>query len=128
MRKFRDLEFDIIVTEEELLRTFRHLQREQPDEYNYSFENYIRNRIDKDGTLSEIRQWVGNARIIDSLADLPKIGERDKYRGLCVSVELYDDEDDYAIYDVGYLSQNWYFDKHTDIARWSYAIHKDNIK
>ena len=128
MRKFRDLEFDIIVTEEELLKTFKHLQRERPDEYNYSFENYIRNRIDKDGTLSEIRQWVGNARIIDSLADLPKIGERDKYRGLCVSVELYDDEDDYAIYDVGYLSQNWYFDKHTDIARWSYAIHKDNIK
>lgn len=41
MRKFRDLEFDIIVTEEELLRTFKHLQREQPDEYNYSFENIL---------------------------------------------------------------------------------------
>lgn len=56
MRKFRDLEFDIIVTEEELLRTFKHLQREQPDEYNYSFENYIRNCTDKDGTLEEIRE------------------------------------------------------------------------
>lgn len=128
MRKFRDLEFDIVVTEEELLRTFRHLQREQPDEYNYSFENYIRNCTDKDGTLEEIREWVGNAKVIDSLADLPKIGERDKYRGLCVSVELYDDEDDYAIYNVGYLFQNRYFDKYTDIARWSYVIHKDSIK
>ena len=127
MRKFRDLEFDIIVTEEELLRTFRHLQRERPDEYNYSFENYIRNRTDKDGTLEEIRQWVGNARIIDSLADLPKIGERDKYRGLCVSVELYDDEDDYAIYRVFYLDGK-YIEKDVDIAYWSYAIHKDNIK
>lgn len=128
MRKFRDLEFDIVVTEEELLRTFRHLQREQPDEYNYSFENYIRNCTDKDGTLEEIREWVGNAKVVDSLADLPKIGEKEPYRGLCVSVELYDDQDDYAIYNVGYLFQNRYFDKYTDIARWSYAIHKDSIK
>ena len=127
MRKFRDLEFDIIVTEEELLRTFRHLQREHPDEYNYSFENYIRNCTDKDGALSEIRQWVGNARIIDSLADLPKIGERDKYRGLCVSVELYEDQDDYAIYRVFYLDGK-YIEKDVNIAYWSYAIHKDNIK
>ena len=127
MRKFRDLEFDTIVTEEELLKTFTHLQRERPDEYNYSFENYIRNRTDKDGTLSEIRQWVGNARIIDSLADLPKIRERDKYRGLCVSVELYDDRDDYAIYRVFYLDGK-YIEKDVDIAYWSYAVHKDNIK
>ena len=127
MRKFRDLEFDIIVTEEELLKTFKHLQREQPNEYDYSFENYIRNCIDKDGTLSEIRQWVGNARIIDSLEDLPKIGERDKYRGLCVSVELYEDRKDYAIYRVFYLDGK-YIDKDVNIAHWSYAIHKDNIK
>ena len=127
MRKFRDLEFDIIVTEGELLRTFKHLQREQPDEYNYSFENYIRNCTDKDGTLEEIREWVGNAKVVDSLADLPKIGERDKYRGLCVSVELYDDEDDYVVYRVFYLDGK-YIDKNVDIAHWSYAIHKDNIK
>ena len=127
MRKFKDLEFDIIVTEGELLRTFKHLQREQPDEYNYSFENYIRNCTDKDGTLKEIREWVGNAKVVDSLADLPKIGERDKYRGLCVSVELYDDEDDYVVYRVFYLDGK-YIDKNVDIAHWSYAIHKDNIK
>ena len=127
MRKFRDLEFDIIVTEEELLRTFKHLQREQPDEYNYSFENYIRNCTDKDGTLEEIREWIGNAKVIDSLADLPKIGERDKYRGLCVSVELYDDENNYAIYRVFFLDGK-YLDKDVDIACWEYAIHKDNIK
>ena len=127
MRKFRDLEFDIIVTEEELLKTFKHLQREQLNEYDYSFENYIRNCTDKDGTLEEIRQWVGNAKVIDSLADLPKIGERDKYRGLCVSVELYKDQDDYAIYRVFFLDGK-YLDKDVDIACWEYAIHKDNIK
>ena len=127
MRKFRDLEFDIIVAEEELLRTFKHLQREQPDEYNYSFENYIRNCVDKDGTLEEIREWVGNAKVVDSLSELPKIGERDKYRGLVVSVELYEDQDDYAIYRVFYLDGK-YIEKDVDIAYWSYAIHKDNIK
>ena len=127
MRKFRDLEFDTIVTEEELLKTFKHLQKEQPDEYNYSFENYIRNCTDKDGTLSEIRQWAGNARIIDSLAALPKIGARAKYRGLCVSVELYEDQDDYAIYRVFYLDGK-YIEKDVNIAYWSYAVHKDNIK
>ena len=127
MRKFRDLEFNIIVTEEELLRTFKHLQKEQPDEYNYSFENYIRNCTDKDGTLEEIREWVGNAKVVDSLADLPKIGEKEPYRGLCVSVELYEDQDDYAIYRVFYLDGK-YIEKDIDIAYWSYAIHKDNIK
>lgn len=127
MRKFRDLEFDIVVTEEELLRTFRHLQREQPDEYNYSFENYIRNCTDKDGTLDEIPEWIVNAKVLDSLADLPKIGERDKYRGLCVSVELYDDRKDYAIYRVFYLDGK-YIDKDVDISYWEYAIHKDSIK
>ena len=54
MRKFRDLEFDIIVTEDDLRRTFEHLQREHLDEYDYSFENYIRNCVDKNGTLEEI--------------------------------------------------------------------------
>lgn len=128
MRKFRDLEFDIIVTEEELLRTFKHLQRERADEYNYSFENYIRNCVDKDGTLEEIREWVENVNVVDSLADLPKIGERDKYRGLCVSVELYEDENIYVIYRVKYLDSNRYVSKRTDITYWSYAIFKDNIK
>ena len=127
MRKFRDLEFDIIVTEEELLRTFKHLQREQPGEYNYSFENYIRNCINKNGTLEETREWIGNAKVVDSLADLPKIGERDKYRGLCVFVELYDDRKDYVVYHVFYLDGK-YIGKDVDIAYWSYAIHKNNIK
>ena len=127
MRKFRDLEFDIIVTEEELLKTFKHLQREQSDEYNYSFENYIRNCTDKDGTLEEIREWVGNARVIDSLSELPRVGEEEPYRGLVVSVELYDDEDDYVIYRVFFLDGK-YIAKDVGIAYWTYAIHKNDIK
>lgn len=128
MKKFRDLEFDIIVTEEELLRTFKHLQREQPDEYNYSFENYIRNCIDKDGTLEKIREWVGNAKVIYSLKELPQIGEGDNWLGLVISVELYDEMDDYVIYRVGRLVDDQFIDANTDIIYWTYAIHKNNIK
>lgn len=127
MRKFRDTNTGEIITEEELRKEFKELKKETPEEYDYSFNQYLLNCSE---TLEEVRQWVGNARVIDSLADLPKIGERDKYRGLCVSVELYDDEDDYAIYQVFFLDSPYgkYFDKDTNIACWEYAIHKDNIK
>ena len=131
MRKFRDTNTGEIITEEELRKKFEELKKETPEEYNYSFNQYLLSNqylLDCSEMLEEIREWVGNAKVVDSLADLPKIGEKGEYRGLCVSVELYDDEDDYAIYNVGYLDQNWYFDKHTDIAYWSYAIHRDNIK
>lgn len=127
MRKFKDTNTGEIITEEELRKEFEELEKETPEEYDYSFGNYIRNCTDKNGTLEEIREWVGNAKVVDSLADLPKIGERDKYRGLCVSVELYDDEDDYAIYRAFFLYGR-YIDKDINIAYWSYAIQKDNIK
>lgn len=127
MRKFRDLEFDIIVTENDLRRTFEHLQREYPDEYDCSFENYVRNCTDKNGTLEEIPEWIGNAKVLDSLADLPKIGEKDPCRGLVVSVYLYDDRNDYVIYRVCYLDGK-YIDKDINIAYWSYAIHKSDIQ
>ena len=124
MRKFRDTNTGEIITEEELRKEFEKLKKETPEEYDYSFNQYLLNCSE---TLDEIREWVGNAKVVDSLADLPKIGERDKYRGLCVSVELYDDEDDYAIYRVFYLDGK-YIEKDVDIAYWSYAIYKDNIK
>lgn len=124
MRKFRDTNTGEIITEEELRKEFEKLKKETPEEYDYSFSQYLLNCSE---TLSEVRQLFGNARIIDSLADLPKIGEMDKYRGLCVSVELCEDQDDYAIYRVFYLDGK-YFEKDVDIAYWTYAIHKNNIK
>ena len=128
MRKFRDTNTGEIITEEELRKEFEKLKKENPEEYDYSFNQYLLNCSETlEGLDCGIRRLVGNARIIDSLADLPKIGERDKYRGLCVSVELYDDRDDYAIYRVFYLDGK-YIEKDVDIAYWSYAIHKDNIK
>ena len=128
MRKFRDINTGEIISEEELRKEFEELKKETPEEYDYSFNQYLLNCSE---TLEEldcgIRRWVGNAEVVNSLADLPKVGERDKYRGLCVSVELYDDRDDYAIYRVFFLDGK-YINKNVDIAYWSYAIHKNNIK
>ena len=124
MRKFRDTNTGEIITEEELRKEFEELKQEEPEEYDYSFEQYLLNCSE---TLDEIPEWIVNAEVLDSLADLPKIGERDKYRGLCVSVELYDDRKDYAIYRVFYLDGK-YIDKNIDIAYWEYAVHKDSIK
>ena len=124
MRKFRDTNTGEIITEGELRKEFKELKQENPEEYDYSFEQYLLNCSE---TLDEIPEWIVNAKVLNSLADLPKIGERDKYRGLCVSVELYDDRKDYAIYRVFYLDGK-YIDKDVDIAYWEYAIHKNNIK
>jgi len=125
MRKFRDANTGEIITEEDLRREFEELKKETPEEYDYSFNQYLLNCSE---TLEEVRQWVGNAKIIDSLTDLPQIGERDPYRGLCVSVELYEDIDDYVIYQAGYLIEDRCIDVNTDIDYWTYAIHKNNIK
>lgn len=124
MRKFIDTNTDEIITEGELRKEFKELKQENPEEYDYSFEQYLLNCSEM---LDEIPEWIVNAKVLNSLADLPKIGERDKYRGLCVSVELYDDRKDYAIYRVFYLDGK-YIDKDVDIAYWEYAIHKNNIK
>ena len=128
MRKFRDTNTGEIITEEELRREFDRLYLENPEEYDYSFNQYLLNCSEMLEELDcGIRRWIGNAIIVNSLADLPKIGERDKYRGLCVSVDLYDDREDYAVYHVFYLDGK-YIDKDVNIAYWSYAIHKNNIK
>lgn len=124
MRKFRDTNTGEIITEEDLRKEFEELKKEEPEEYDYSFNQYLLNCSEM---LDEIPEWIVNARVVDSLADLPKIGERDKYRGLCVSVELYNDRKDYAIYRVFYL-EGRYIDRDTDIAYWEYAVHKDSIK
>lgn len=125
MRKFRDLNAEVILTEEELRKEFEELKKKYPDEYDYSFNQYFLNCSE---TLREVREWVGNAKVIYSLKELPKIGEKNYFHELVVSIELYDDKDDYAIYRVGYLDDNKYIDKDTDIAYWTYAIHKDDIK
>ena len=125
MRKFRDISTGEIITEEELRKEFEKLKKETPEEYDYSFNQYLLNCSE---TLEEVRQWFGNAKVIYSLEELPQIGESDNWLGLVVSVELYDEMDDYVIYRVGRLVEDKFIDANTDVIYWTYAIHKNNIK
>ena len=125
MRKFRDISTGEIITEEELRKEFDRLKKETPEEHDYSFTQYLLNCSE---TLDEIREWVRNAKVIYSLKELPQIGESDNWLGLVVSVELYDEMDDYVIYRVGRLVDDQFIDVNTDIVYWTYAIHKNNIK
>lgn len=125
MRKFRDTNTGEIITEEELRKEFEELKKETPEEYDYSFNQYLLNCSE---TLEEVRLWFRNARVVDSLSELPQIGENGNWLGLVVSVELYDEMDDYVIYRVGRLVEDKFVDTNTDVIYWTYAIHKNNIK
>ena len=53
MRKFRDINTGEIITEEELRKEFEELKRETPEEYDYSFNQYLLNCTSKNGMLTE---------------------------------------------------------------------------
>ena len=54
MRKFRDTNTGEIITEEELRKEFERLKKETPEEYDYSFNQYLLNCTSKNGMLTEI--------------------------------------------------------------------------
>ena len=54
MRKFRDTNTGEIITEEELRKEFEKLKKETPEEYDYSFNQYLLNCTSKNGMLIEI--------------------------------------------------------------------------
>lgn len=58
MKKFRDTETGNIITEEELKAEFEELKSGSPEEYNYTFSEYIRNCTAKNGFLEEIKIFV----------------------------------------------------------------------
>lgn len=51
MRKWIDCESGETITEKQLYDEFCFLKKEQPEEYNFEFEDYIRNCESKNGTL-----------------------------------------------------------------------------
>ena len=54
MNIFIDTESMRFVTEKELRQQFEQLKREQPEEYDYTFEQYVQNCTSKNGTLEEV--------------------------------------------------------------------------
>lgn len=53
-RLFKD-EYGHIITEDELYDEFNQLRAEQPEEYDYSFEEYIKNVTGKNGSLTVVK-------------------------------------------------------------------------
>ena len=57
MRVFID-EMGHCLTEAMLRQEFELLKLEHPEEYNYTFEEYIKNCLDKNGTLTELYNGI----------------------------------------------------------------------
>ena len=91
MKLYWDVEDQRIHTEEELRKDFEQFKADQPDEYDYSFAEYLRNCLSKNGSLYRIEdhrrqvedrlryvlsidgdaEWIGNLE-----AELHEIDER----------------------------------------------------
>ena len=54
MNIFIDKESMRFVTEKELRQEFEQLKQEQPEEYAYTFEQYVQNCTSKNGTVVRI--------------------------------------------------------------------------
>ncbi len=54
MKHFYDIETQEVITEKELQKEFEELKASDPETYSYSFQQYIKNCTDKNGTLKEI--------------------------------------------------------------------------
>ena len=81
-------------------------------------------------------EYYGNAKIIESLSELPKIGDTMFPTGKCSSVEMMDeyeagggidDHDGYVFYKVKYLDGK-FIDTDINICYFTYAIKAENIK
>lgn len=55
MRKFYSYDYGDIITEADLRREYEENKKRDPEEYNYTFEQYITNCTSKNGALAEIR-------------------------------------------------------------------------
>lgn len=74
-RKFFDTETRETITETELKAIFDELKNDDPETYNYSFEDYIRNCTDKNGVLIQVTESTIKADIDDIITEMIDNGE-----------------------------------------------------
>lgn len=75
MRRFFDTETRETITEMELKATFDELKNDDPETYNYSFEDYIRNCTDKNGVLIQVTESTIKADIDDIITEMIDNGD-----------------------------------------------------
>ena len=109
MRKFRNTNTGEIIAEEELREEFEKLKKETPEEYGYSFNQYLLNCTSKNGMLIEITNENKNIEnekenrtmktydekveaiknIIEDMAESDAVALHNEY---CYETNNYDDE------------------------------------
>ena len=57
MKLYRDTENGETLTEAQLKAEFETLKEEEPETYNYNFNEYLKNCTSKNGFLEELKQW-----------------------------------------------------------------------
>ena len=85
MKKFIDTESGNIITESELKAEFDEMKAESPDEYNYSFGEYIRNCTAKNGFLKEIK----NLCVCDTCLAAIESHEGSDTKRIILTIRLY---------------------------------------
>ena len=101
MRLFKDEEGNII-TETQLRKEFEEIKKEQPDEYSYSFEEYVCNCTSKNGTLIEIFREVDKMSFLGKVDTILEEGVMDdKTRAfLCSIKQEIENETNKQIWDI----------------------------
>lgn len=115
MRKFRDTNTGEIITEEALRKEFEELKRETPEEYDYSFNQYLLNCISKNGMLIEITNENKNIKNEKENKTMKNYDE--KVEAIKNIIEDMDDSDAVALHNEYCYETNDYDDEIIEMER-----------
>ena len=115
MRKFRDISTGEIITEEELRKEFEELKKETPEEYDYSFNQYLLNCTSKNGMLIEITNE--NKNIENEKENRTMKTYEEKVEAIKNIIEDMDDSDAVALHNEYCYETNNYDDEIIEMER-----------
>ena len=115
MRKFRDISTGEIITEEELREEFEKLKKETPEEYDYSFNQYLLNCTSKNGMLIEITNE--NKNIENEKENRTMKTYEEKVEAIKNIIEDMDDSDAVALHNEYCYETNNYDDEIIEMER-----------
>ena len=115
MRKFRDTNTGEIITEEELRKEFEELKKETPEEYGYSFNQYLLNCTSKNGMLIEITNEDKNIKNEKENRTMKTYDE--KVETIKNIIEGMDESDAVALHNEYYYETNDYDDEIIEMER-----------
>ena len=115
MRKFRDTNTGEIITEEELREEFEGLKKETPEEYDYSFNQYLLNCTSKNGMLTEITNE--NKNIKNEKENRTMKTYEEKIEAIKNIIEDMDESDAVALHNEYCYETNDYDDEIIDMER-----------